>query len=111
MQGDEPIVIVALLQGHIAAQDTLLAVRDATIRDLRVELERKAFELARSCRRSSATGASASIPRRSCCPAWTSPPATTPPPEEPVASSSRQAMRDVVSRSPSRPPRARTPRV
>ena len=47
MQGDEAIVIVALLQGHIAAQEVLLAARDATIRNLRVELERRAFELAR----------------------------------------------------------------
>ena len=47
MDLDEAVATIALLQGQVEAQERLLAARDATIAELRLELLRKEFELAR----------------------------------------------------------------
>jgi transposase len=99
MQGDEAIVIVALLQGHIAAQEVLLAARDATIRDLRVELERKAFELARLQKIVFGDRRERVDPEALVLPGVDLAPSNDTAPEEPVAKRRVKAHeRDVVSR-------------
>ncbi|MDO9020872.1 MAG: IS66 family transposase [Deltaproteobacteria bacterium] len=99
MQGDEAIVIVALLQGHIAAQEVLLAARDATIRDLRVELERKAFELARLQKIVFGDRRERVDPEALVLPGVDLAPSNDTTPEEPVAKRRVKAHeRDVVSR-------------